>query len=138
MTNINEMLRNWEQERFKRKRRHHTHVHECARLRTELSRIEKSTGTAIRQLSFDISGLYRLLLKSRNLHKVISISSSRHIDSNLRWTILGRRQRKKTKSGIVRALVVVMGHRGITSSYHLHHVLLSCTTQNLDQLPGMK
>ena len=23
-----------------------------------------------------------------------------------------------------------------TSSYHLHHVLLSCTTQNLDQLPG--
>ena len=25
-----------------------------------------------------------------------------------------------------------------TSSYHLHHALLSCTTQNLDQLPGMK
>ena len=25
-----------------------------------------------------------------------------------------------------------------TGSYHLHHVLLSCTTQNLDQLPGMK
>ena len=23
-----------------------------------------------------------------------------------------------------------------TGSYHLHHVLLSCTTQNLDQLPG--
>ena len=24
----------------------------------------------------------------------------------------------------------------LTGSYHLHHVLLSCTTQNLDQLPG--
>ena len=24
-----------------------------------------------------------------------------------------------------------------TGSYHLHHVLLSCTTQNLDQLPRM-
>ena len=30
-----------------------------------------------------------------------------------------------------------VGHL-LTSSYHLHHVLLSCTTQNLDQLPGMK
>ena len=25
----------------------------------------------------------------------------------------------------------------MTGSYHLHHALLSCTTQNLDQLPGM-
>ena len=28
-------------------------------------------------------------------------------------------------------------HMAMTGSYHLHHVLLSCTTQNLDQLPGM-
>ena len=27
-------------------------------------------------------------------------------------------------------------HKYTTSSYHLHHVLLSSTTENLDQLPG--
>ena len=82
---------------------------------TYLSRIEKSTGAVISTIDCDSveSGSYHSLSKNESLRKIISVSS-RHAVSDLRRTILDKQQKRETESGIVRALVVVMGDRAIT------------------------